>query len=139
MEQLSTEFLYKDSIIWITAFTIAGLVFALGPIAIVYLFMPWKTRQVLNKTGQYVECGMVPIGDSWIRYGVIFYLYSLIFLAFDVDVLFLFPVVLAYNGEMFAWRDFIEIVIFLSILSLAIIYAWAKGVFKWMQKKYLRQ
>ncbi len=139
MEQLSTEFLYKDSILWITAFTLAGLGFALGPIAIVYLFMPNKTRQVANKADQYVECGMEPIGDSWIRYGVIFYLYALIFLAFDVDVLFLFPVVLAYNDDMFVWRDFIEVVIFVSILSLAIIYAWVKGVFTWKQKKYLRQ
>lgn len=139
MEQLSTEFLYKDSIIWITAFTLAGLAFALGPIAIVYLFMPNKTRQVINKSDQFIECGMVPIGDSWIRYGVIFYLYALIFLAFDVDVLFLFPVVLAYNDDMFVWRDFIEVVIFVSILSLAVIYAWVKGVFTWKQKKYRRQ
>ncbi|MGL1932008.1 MAG: NADH-quinone oxidoreductase subunit A [Desulfotalea sp.] len=138
MDPLSTAFLYTDNVLWLTAFTIAGLGFALGPIAIVYLFMPLKTRQVSNKTHQYIECGMEPIGDSWIRYGVVFYLYALIFLAFDVDVLFLFPVVIAYNDPMFAWRDFIEVVLFVSILSLAIIYAWVKGVFTWNQKKYHR-
>lgn len=138
MEPLFTEFLYRDNILWLTSFTLGGLAFALGPIAIVYLFMPNRTRQVHNKTNQYVECGMEPIGDSWIRYGVIFYLYALIFLAFDVDVLFLFPVALAYNDEMFAWRDFIEVVLFVAILSLAIIYAWVKGVFTWKQKTYRR-
>ncbi len=133
-----SEFLYRDEILWITAFTLGGLTFALGPIAIVYLFMPLKTRQVVNKTDQFIECGMEPIGDSWIRYGVVFYLYALIFLAFDVDVLFLFPVALAYNDEMFVIRDFIEIVMFVGILSLAVVYAWIKGVFKWERKNYHR-
>ena len=84
---------------------------------------------------------MDPIGDSWIRYGVVFYLYALIFLAFDVDVLFLFPVALAYNDAIFASsiRDFIEIILFVGILSLAIVYAWIKGVFKWERQTYLRR
>lgn len=132
-------FLYRDDILWITAFTLGGLTFALGPIVIVQLFMPRKTRQIANNTDQFIECGMDPIGDSWIRYGVVFYLYALIFLAFDVDVLFLFPVALAYNDDMFVIRDFIEIILFVGILSLAIVYAWIKGVFNWERKTYLRQ
>ena len=138
MEPQFTEFLYRDDILWITAFALGGLAFALGPIAVVYLFMPRKTRQVNNKTSQPIECGMDPIGDSWIRYGVVFYLYALIFLAFDVDVLFLFPVALAYNNPIFAYRDFIEIFLFVAVLSLAVIYAWIKGVFRWERKTYLR-
>jgi NADH-quinone oxidoreductase subunit A len=132
-------FLYRDDILWITAFTLGGLTFALGPIVIVQLFMPRKTRQIANNTDQFIECGMDPIGDSWIRYGVVFYLYALIFLAFDVDVLFLFPVALAYNDDMFVIRDFIEIILFVGILSLAVVYAWIKGVFNWERKTYLRQ
>lgn len=140
MEPQFTEFLYRDSILWITAFTLGGLTFALGPIVIVYLLMPLKTRQIDNKSDQYIECGMDPIGDSWIRYGIVFYLYALMFLAFDVDVLFLFPVAVAYNGEGFStsYRDFIEIFLFVGILSLAVVYAWVKGVFKWERKTYLR-
>ncbi len=140
MELQFTELLYRDSILWITAFTLGGLAFALGPIAIVYLLMPRKTRQIDNRNSQYIECGMVPIGDSWIRYGIVFYLYALMFLAFDVDVLFLFPVAVAYNGEGLSssYRDFIEVFLFVGILSLAIIYAWVKGVFKWERKTYLR-
>lgn len=140
MEHHFGAFLYQEHILWIAAFTLGGLAFALGPIAIVYLFMPLKTRQINNKALQFIECGMDPIGDSWIRYGVVFYLYALIFLAFDVDVLFLFPVAVAYNDAIFASsiRDFIEIVLFIGILSLAIVYAWIKGVFKWERKKFLR-
>ncbi len=140
MEPQFTEFLYRDSILWISAFALGGLAFALGPIAIVYLLMPQGTRQIISKRDQYIECGMDPIGDSWIRYGVVFYLYALIFLAFDVDVLFLFPVAVAYNNEAFtgSHRDFIEIVMFVGILSLAVVYAWIKGVFKWEKRTYLR-
>jgi NADH:ubiquinone oxidoreductase subunit 3 (subunit A) len=141
MEHHFTAFMYQEHVLWIAAFTIGGLSFALGPIAIVYLLMPLKTRQLSNKAKQFIECGMDPIGDSWIRYGVVFYLYALIFLAFDVDVLFLFPVALAYNDAIFASsiRDFIEIVLFVGILSLAVVYAWIKGVFKWERKTYLRR
>ncbi len=140
MESQFAEFLYRDSILWVTAFTLGGLAFAFGPIVIVYLLMPRQTRQIAKKNFQFIECGMDPIGDSWIRYGVVFYLYALIFLAFDVDVLFLFPVAVAYNNDLFASsiRDFIEIVIFVGILSLAVVYAWIKGVFKWERKTYLR-
>jgi NADH-quinone oxidoreductase subunit A len=131
-------FQYRDDILWLTAFILGGLSFALGPILIVYLLMPRKTRQVSGNRDQYIECGMQPIGDSWIRYGIVFYLYALIFLAFDVDVLFLFPVVLAYNDDQFVIRDLIEIVLFVGILSLAVVYAWVKGVFKWERKTYRR-
>ena len=131
-------FQYRDDILWITAFILGGLAFALGPILIVYLFMPLKTRQVSGARDQYIECGMDPIGDSWIRYGIVFYLYALIFLAFDVDVLFLFPVALAYNDEMFVLRDLIEVILFVGILSLAVVYAWVKGVFTWERKTYRR-
>lgn len=131
-------FQYRDDILWITAFILGGLAFALGPILIVYLFMPLKTRQVSAARDQYIECGMDPIGDSWIRYGIVFYLYALIFLAFDVDVLFLFPVALAYNDEMFALRDLVEVILFVGILSLAVVYAWVKGVFTWERKTYRR-
>ncbi len=136
-----TTFLYQENVLWIAAFTLGGLAFALTPICIVYLFMPRRTRQISNKSLQFIECGMDPIGDSWIRYGVVFYLYALIFLAFDVDVLFLFPVATAYNDAIFASsiRDFIEIFLFVGILSLAVVYAWIKGVFKWERKTYLRQ
>ncbi len=141
MEQEFTTFLYQKDVLWVAAFTLGGLSFALGPIAIVYLLMPNKTRQIDNKSLQAIECGMDPIGDPWIRYGVVFYLYALIFLAFDVDVLFLFPVAVAYNDPVFASsiRDFVEILLFVGILSLAVVYAWIKGVFKWERKTYLRR
>ena len=128
------------NIIYVTIFLIGALLFGFGPIIIVKLLSPTShTRNVAGRTGQLIECGMEPIGSAWIRFGIIYYMYALIFLAFDVDVLFLFPVAVAYNSPEFVVRDLVEIFIFVGILSLALVYAWVKGVFKWEQKTYRHQ
>ena len=121
--------------LYVAAFFLGGLLMAVGPFIIAHIFSPRGTRNIINKTQQAIECGVEPIGEAWVRFGVVYYLYALMFLAFDVDVLFLFPVALAYN-TLPGIRDFVEIVIFVGILSLAIIYAWKKGVFKWERKSY---
>ena len=128
------------TIIYITIFLLGALAFGIGPIIIVRLLSSTShTRQTAGRSGQLIECGMEPIGTAWIRFGIVYYLYALIFLAFDVDVVFLFPVAVAYNSPEFGIRDFFEILLFVGILSLAIVYAWVKGVFKWERKSYLHQ
>jgi len=129
-------------ILYVAAFFLGGLGFAVGPFIIALILAPRSTRNTKEKTKQLIECGMEPIGDAWIRFGVVYYLYALMFVAFAVDILFLFPVALIYNragqaginvGDL---RAFLEILIFVGILSLIIIYAWKKGVFKWERKIY---
>jgi NADH-quinone oxidoreductase subunit A len=99
----------------------------------VYLLAPRGTRNTRNLTGQYIECGMDPIGDAWIRYSAVYYLYALVFVAFAVDVLYLIPVALVY-GRQFAIRDFVELFLFVGVLSLVVVYAWKKGVFQWNRR-----
>ncbi len=131
--------LYNVSdLLYVTAFFLGGVGFAVGPFIIANLFAPRSTRNIDRKTMQFIECGVAPIGEAWIRFGIVYYLYALMFLAFDVDVLFLFPVALAYNHG-FIIRDFIEVLLFVGVLSLAIVYAWKKGVFKWERKIYSHQ
>src|SRR3990172_9190528 len=104
-------------LLYIAAFALGGLVFAMGPFVVVHLLSARKTRAYANKTEQLIECGMDPIGDAWIRYSAVYYLYALIFVAFAVDVLFLIPVALVYNRiPGFGLRDFVEVVIFVGIL-----------------------
>lgn len=122
-------------LLYVAAFFLGGLGFAVGPFIIAHLLAARSTRNTQQKTSQLIECGMVPIGDAWIRFGIVYYLYALMFVAFAVDILFLFPVALVYN-KVFAVRDFVEILIFVGILSLVIVYAWKKGVFKWERKTY---
>jgi NADH:ubiquinone oxidoreductase subunit 3 (subunit A) len=120
-------------LIYIFAFALAGLAFAVGPFVLVHFLSPRRTRNTLGKTGQAIECGMDPIGDAWIRYSAVYYLYALVFVAFAVDVLFLIPVALVY-GRGAGIRDFAALTIFIGILSLVIVYAWKKGVFAWTRR-----
>lgn len=119
-------------LIYVFVFCLGGLAFALGPFAVVYFLAPRWTRNTVHKTGQAIECGMDPIGDAWIRYSAVYYLYALVFIAFAVDVLYLIPVALVYGRlARFPIRDFVELTLFVGILSLVIVYAWKKGVFEW--------
>jgi NADH-quinone oxidoreductase subunit A len=120
-------------LIYVAAFGLGGVGFALGPLAIVHLLAARKTRQSANKTLQAVECGVEPIGDAWIRYSAVYYMYALVFVAFAVDVLYLIPVAVVYN-RVFPWRDLVELTVFVGILSLVIVYAWKKGMFEWNRK-----
>lgn len=126
----------SGDLLYVAAFCLGGLVFALGPIVLVHFISARKTRNYAHKTEQFIECGMEPIGDAWIRYSAVYYLYALVFVAFAVDVLYLVPVALVYNRvKGFVIRDFVELLIFVGILSLVVVYAWKKGVFEWKTKK----
>jgi len=122
-------------LVYVIAFSLGGFVFAMGPFVLVHLLQARWTRNYAGKTDQFVECGVEPIGDAWIRYSAVYYLYALIFVAFAVDVLFLIPVALVYDRVPgLGIRDFVEVVIFVGILSLVIVYAWKKGLFEWHRK-----
>ncbi|HEV2207611.1 MAG TPA: NADH-quinone oxidoreductase subunit A [Verrucomicrobiae bacterium] len=131
MDDVST-----GDLIYVLAFGLGGLAFALGPILVVHLLQARRTRNYADKSKQFIECGMDPIGDAWIRYSAVYYLYALVFVAFAVDVLYLVPVALVYNRiKELGNRDFVEMLIFVGILSLVIVYAWKKGLFEWKRKK----
>jgi NADH-quinone oxidoreductase subunit A len=120
-----------DDFSFVLVYLVAAGLFALGPILLAYLIAP---RSYGASRDDIYECGMPIIGSAWIQVAVVYYLFALLFLAFDVDVLFLFPVLLAY-GKGYAWLDFIEITIFIGILSLILVYAWRRGVFNWTRKQ----
>jgi NADH-quinone oxidoreductase subunit A len=103
-----------------------GVVLALIPLTVPLLISP---RYRGAETTETYECGVDTIGSAWIRFSVSYYVFALIFVAFEVDILYLFPVALVYEGS--GWRGFIEVAAFLLVLSLAIVYAWRKGVFRW--------
>jgi NADH-quinone oxidoreductase subunit A len=128
-EQALHDFLY------IGVFLVVAVIFGVTPIIISWLF---GGRSEGDKRAETYESGMPTVGSAWVQFSVAYYIYALIFLAFDVDVLYLFPVALAYGKESVTqygkFRDLIEVVIFVGILSLAIVYAWRKGVFTWQRR-----
>jgi NADH:ubiquinone oxidoreductase subunit 3 (subunit A) len=119
-----TEFYY------VLIFLTVAVLFTIAPVVIAYLISP-RTRG--KKTLATYECGIEPFGGAWIRYSVVYYVYALIFIAFDVDILYLFPVALSYTkgGRVY---EFYSLLIFILILAFAIIYAWGKGVFTWKRR-----
>jgi NADH:ubiquinone oxidoreductase subunit 3 (subunit A) len=119
-----TEFYY------VLIFLTVAVLFTIAPVVIAYLISP-RTRG--KKTLATYECGIEPFGGAWIRYSVVYYVYALIFIAFDVDILYLFPVALSYTkgGRVY---EFYSLLIFILLLAFAIIYAWGKGVFTWKRR-----
>ncbi len=115
---------------YVLVFLAVGALAAALPFAVVALLAP---RGRWAKTLDTYECGMEPVGPAWIRYGVAYYLYALMFLAFDVDVLYLFPVGLAYRSTP-GFTVALEVLLFLAVLSLPIAFAWRKGVFTWPRR-----
>ncbi len=83
------------------------------------------------------ESGMDPIGDARQRFDVKFYMIAILFLVFDVELLFLYPwAVVAYREQPLLPEDirilvFWEVVVFLGTLVVAYVYAWRRGVFQW--------
>jgi NADH-quinone oxidoreductase subunit A len=96
-------------------------------------YNPTKTK------GMPYESGMDPVGSARMQFDVKFYLIAILFLVFDVELLFLYPwAVAAYcEGGDQAWKNTfgfivaLEILIFLATLAIAYLYAWRKGVFSW--------
>ncbi len=118
----------------------AGVVFAfaLGTLAASHLFLLKPRRPTRVKQMPY-ESGMDPIGSARMQFDIKFYLIAILFLVFDVELLFLYPwAVIAYSdsGDQ-TWRNvfgtvvFLEILVFLATVVIAYIYAWRKGVFQW--------
>ena len=113
---------------------VGGALFAAGPLIIAKLIAPNAKGGDL---GIPYECGMRPLGTPWSHFGLTYYVYALLFIAFDVDVLYLYPVAISYSsGE--GWMDLIRLLIFLFFLVLALVYFKAKGVFTWPRKITVR-
>src|SRR5882724_3579187 len=106
---------------------ISALVFS--SIAVIASRLVTKSTKNPQK-GEPYECGIPTKGKTWVQLNVGYYLFALIFLVFDVELVFLFPwAVVAKTG---GWVAFIEIIIFFFILFVGLLYAHKKGALKWM-------
>jgi NADH:ubiquinone oxidoreductase subunit 3 (subunit A) len=116
---------------------VCGL-FAASAIAATHLF-PFKPRKPTRIKQMPYESGMDPIGSARMQFDIKFYLIAILFLVFDVELLFLYPwAVIAYGeGGDQTWKAafgtvvFVEILVFLATFVIAYVYGWKKGVFQW--------
>jgi NADH:ubiquinone oxidoreductase subunit 3 (subunit A) len=81
------------------------------------------------------ECGEVPEGNAWIRFNIRFYVIALIFIIFDVEIVFLLPWAVVFKKlGLFA---FVEGLIFVGILVVGLAYVWIKGDLEWIKPEDL--
>jgi NADH-quinone oxidoreductase subunit A len=107
-------------------FLLIGVVFVAGGLIFAWLLRPHRPYPSKRTT---YECGESPIGDTRIRFNIRFYIVALIFLIFDVEVVFLFPWATVYKS--LGWFAFIEMLVFLAILLVGYAYVWRKGDLEW--------
>ena len=118
----------------ILLFLAVGLIFPLVPLVLASILAP---RAEGGDMAMPYECGMVPHGRAWGHFGVNYYVYALIFIAFDVDILYLFPVAVFYRDSV-GWLAFAELSFFIFFIFLALVYFRAKGVFDWPRRIKVR-
>jgi len=110
----------------ILVFMLVAIGFVLIAFIMAIFLSPRKPNISKNST---YECGEDTVGDTWLRFNFRFYVVALIFIIFDVEIIFLFPWAVVFKElGMFA---FLEMVVFLFILILGFVYAWAKGDLVW--------
>jgi len=116
-----------NNYIFVGLLLLLAIVFAIAPIVVERLIAPRKRS--LAKSDVY-ECGVRTYGETWVRFRIQYYIYALMFVVFDIETLFLFPWAVSYAGlGTFA---LIEMIIFLFILAVGLVYAWVKGVLRWV-------
>ena len=97
------------------------------PIFLSWFVRPRKPNTIKQQT---YECGVETVGDTWVQFKVQYYIYGLIFLVFDVEVVFLFPWAAAYNN--LSLFGFFAGFLFIFLLADALIYAWRKNALQWV-------
>ncbi len=107
-------------------FFLVGTILVGGGVVTSMLFAPKKKNQ--QKEEPY-ESGIPTIGPTWVQFKVGYYLFAILFLVFDVETVFIFPWAVVMKSVGLA--AFIEILIFLLILGLGLLYAWKKNALKW--------
>ena len=109
-------------------FVFIGILLVAAPLLIQRILAP--RRKTLDKMSTY-ECGEDVEGPAWVKFNIRFYVVALIFIIFDVEVVFLFTWAVVYKElGLFA---FIEMLIFIGVLGIGLAYVWIKGDLEWVK------
>jgi NADH-quinone oxidoreductase subunit A len=122
----TADFLTQHASVLVFLVTIVGL--------LAFVFVLWKVLRPVRvseeKTTTY-ECGEEPVGSAWIQFNIRFYVFALIFLVFDVEAVFLLPWAVVFR-ELGALA-YVEGLVFIGILVVALAYVWSKGDLAWVR------
>ena len=113
----------------IIIFTLLAVLLIGLPLGLQYILSP-RNNKGGDKLISY-ECGEIPEGSAWVKFNIRFYVIALVFLIFDVEIVFLFPWAVVYQD--LGLLAFIEAFLFIIILTVGFIYVWAKGDLDWVK------
>jgi NADH:ubiquinone oxidoreductase subunit 3 (subunit A) len=115
------------------AYLYAGILFAAGFIFVIItmtLSNILSPHKITKEKLQTYESGETPIGSAWVQFPLGFYIFALLFVAFDVDIVFIISWAVIFKRLSFF--GFFEILFFIVVLALGLAYAWRKGVIRWI-------
>ncbi|MFO7661505.1 MAG: NADH-quinone oxidoreductase subunit A [Chloroflexota bacterium] len=112
---------------YIAIFVALSPIFPLAPVVLNRLLGPYRPNPIKQQT---YECGIETVGDTWIQFKVQYYIYALVFVVFDIEAVFLFPIAAAFGQlDLFAIA---ATLLFIFLLADGLIYAWSRGVLEWV-------
>jgi NADH-quinone oxidoreductase subunit A len=114
---------YLPALVFVGLGSVLGLTFA-----VVNSFLGRKPRQ-RPATGDPYECGLPSEVQKNFRFGISFYLVAMLFILFDIEVIFLFPV--AIQLKAFGTFALVETIVFIVLLMVAFVYVWRRGALEW--------
>lgn len=113
-------------------FVLVGIAFGVLPVLLGWVLAP--SRPDSEKLSPY-ECGFEAFEDARMKFDVRYYLIAIIFILFDLEIAFLVPWATIFKEivgtESIRWFGFVEMLIFIAILVVGYVYAWAKGALEW--------
>jgi NADH:ubiquinone oxidoreductase subunit 3 (subunit A) len=112
---------------FIALFVVLAPIFPAAPVILNSLLGPKKPNPIKQQT---YECGIETVGDAWVQFKVQYYIYALVFVIFDIEAVFLFPIAAAY--EMLPLFAVGATVLFVFLLADGLAYAWSRGVLEWI-------
>jgi NADH-quinone oxidoreductase subunit A len=127
LEKAFTSVTYFESYGVVLAVLIAGI----GLVAVAFVFgrVMAPSRPSPAKLITY-ECGIDPVGEGWSQSQVRYYIFGFLFVIFDVESVFLFPWARVFRS--LGYTAVVEMAIFIGILAVGLLYAWRKGVLRWV-------
>jgi NADH:ubiquinone oxidoreductase subunit 3 (subunit A) len=113
--------------LYIGIFLLLAPVFPIAALLIPRIIAPRKPNSIKNET---YECGIETYGSTYVQFKVQYYIFALVFLVFDVELVFLYPWAVAF--DLLPLFAVVEGILFILILVAGLAYVWRKGVLEWV-------
>ncbi len=135
-----TNSVYLSEFAKILVFLIGGGVFVLAALFVSRMIRPSRPGEAKNTP---YESGEQPVGATWVQFNLRFYVLALIFLLFEVEMVFIYPWATVFSDEqmnsathgIWGWFALGEMVIFILVLAIGLIYAWVHGYLDWIKPR----